>query len=426
MNAFSAVAAALLFAIPAAAAAQTADVTVVRQPDAAVQLAGTAVVIRAGLDRETPRQNGVAALVAQSVVDTAVSGVPLTRAIDALGGTVDYTVEAHDVRFYLEGLPAHYPAMLADLQSALAHPDFTPQAMAKARARVERREAEAQAAAPSVGLQMVEPALYAESDAALPAFGLPAIVARLSSADATAFYRRAYRRGGAVVSIAGDLAAIPGDSYAHVLDGLPPGESRPVVLHQPRVNVTSREAITHRDIAVPWLVAQYEAPPLRSKDFGPMLVLSSFMQRTLGDVASPGGGAAVLPSNVGAIYRFAEQPASMVILVDGGQADPTRSFATALTVVGVIGHAKLGGDLSEMKAYAQGRFLAGTQTLEDRAWLGAVFAENGITGDYVAHTLAAIDGTTAADLQRVAARYLKSPAIALVLPRTIAPGVTAP
>ncbi|HKU67616.1 MAG TPA: hypothetical protein VJP85_07570, partial [Candidatus Baltobacteraceae bacterium] len=115
---------------------------------------------------------------------------------------------------------------------------------------------------------------------------------------------------------------------------------------------------------------------------------------------------------------FDARPANVIIYVDGGLGDPTRTFATALTVVNVLGHAKLGGDLDEMKSYAAGRLLEDTVTMQDRAWFAAVFASRGVTGDYFSRALKAIDSTTAADLQRVASRYLGAPTIALVLPRT--------
>jgi predicted Zn-dependent peptidase len=70
-----------------------------------------------------------------------------------------------------------------------------------------------------------------------------------------------------------------------------------------------------------------------------------------------------------------------------------------------------------MKSFAAGRFLEDTQTLQDRAWLAGVFASQHQSGDYIAMVLKAINDTNGADLQRVAARYLSVPTIALVLPR---------
>jgi hypothetical protein len=147
-----------------------------------------------------------------------------------------------------------------------------------------------------------------------------------------------------------------------------------VAVQMPKLQSSSRQLIARRDVPVPWLVAQYPAPDLRSKDFGAMMILTAFMQRTLADVSEVPGLATKSGASrgVGAYYNFDTQPANVIIYVDGGLGDPTRTFATALTVVNVLGQAKL----KEMNA------------------------------------------TTGADLQRVASRYLALPTIALVLPRS--------
>ncbi len=186
-----------------------------------------------------------------------------------------------------------------------------------------------------------------------------------------------------------------------------------------RLPSISRQLIARRDVPVPWLVAQYPAPPLKSRDFGAMLVLTAFVQRTLADVGGIPRIATLsaAESGVGAFYNFDAQPANVIIFVDGGMGDPTRTFATALTVVNVLGHARLSGDLSDMKSFAAGNFARHATTLQDRAWLAGVFAAQGLPSDYLSQAMNAIDRTTAADLQRVAARYLGAPTIALVLPR---------
>ncbi len=166
---------------------------------------------------------------------------------------------------------------------------------------------------------------------------------------------------------------------------------------------TSQQIIARRDVPVPWLVAQYPAPDLRSRDFGAMLILTAFVQRTLGDVSEVPSIATRDASQrgVGAFYNFDTYPANIIIYVDGGLGDPTRTFATALTVVNVLGHAKLGGDLSEMKSFAAGRFLEDTQSMQDRAWLAGIFASRHESGDYVATIMKAINSS---DCDRPAAR----------------------
>lgn len=413
----AALAALLTFAL---STAPVLAATVVEQPDAGADLIGTEIVLQAGLDRQTPKQSGLAALVAQSILLTPVNGMPLTDAVNANGGSISYTIEPRDVRFYLEGLDGSYATLLSLLETALNKPDFGAQTVNAARAALAEKIAQNQRSALSVGIDMLNHAFYQNSDAGMPPYGVPATLVSFAGSDAQAFYAAHYRRDEAIVSAAGNVNAVPGSAYAALVSGLSPGVSPAIAVQMPKLQSNSRQLIARRDVPVPWLVAQYEAPDLRSKDFGAMLVLTAFMERTLSDVSEVPAisSRSAAARGVGAYYNFDTEPANVIIYVDGGLGDPTRTFATALTVVNILGQAKLGGDLSDMKSYAAGRFLEDTVTLQDRAWLAAVFASHHITGDHLTQALKAMNATTAADLQRVAKKYLSVPTIALVLPRS--------
>ncbi len=403
-------------AVPARAAASA---IVVQQPDPSANLAGTEVLLQAGLDRQNATQNGLAALVAESILRTPVQGVPLSSAIVANGGSITYAIDPRSVRFYLEGSARSYGTLLDLFQTALSKPDFGPNTLAAARAALNEKIAQTERAPLTVGIDMLNRAFYQDS-AGMPPYGLPATLAGFASADAQTFYEQHYRRGDAVVSAVGNVTGLRPGAFSALVEGLPQGTSISPNVAAGKTSSSTRELLARRDVTVPWLVAQYPAPDLQSKDFGAMLILTSFMQRTLADVSEIPAIAtrSAAQRGVGAYYNFDARPANVIIYVDGGLGDPTRTFATALTVVNVLGHAKLGGDLSDMKGYAAGRLLEETATLQDRAWFAAMYASRGVTDDYFGRALKAINSTTAQDLQRVASRYLGAPTIALVLPRT--------
>ncbi len=410
---------ALMFCI-AALPARAAGPIVLQQPDPSADLVGTEVLLSAGLDRQTPKQNGLAALVAESIVRTPVQGnVALEDAVAATGGSITYSVDPRGVRFYLEGLTSTYGQLLDLFHAALSKPDFSAATLASARSALTAKIAQAQRAPLTVGIDMLNRAFYQDS-AGMPPYGLPATLANFDTADARAFYAAHYRSGDAIVSAVGNTAALPNAAFAGLVSGLAPGTSTPEKLQIAKLPSTTRQLLARRDVSVPWLVAQYPAPDLQSKDFGAMMILTAFVQRTLADVSEVPAIAtrSAAQRGVGAYYNFDARPANVIIYVDGGLGDPTRTFATALTVVNVLGHAKLGGDLADMKSYAAGRLLEDTVTLQDRAWFAAVYASRGIAGgDYFTRAIKAINATTSADLQRVASRYLGAPTIALVLPR---------
>ena len=112
--------------VPTPTLANVGGTTVVQQSDSAASLAGIALVVRAGLDRETMKQNGVAALVAQTILLTPVGSpaMSLQDAIAARGGSVRFTIDPSDVRFYIEALAGDAPAVLDLFRTALAAPDF--------------------------------------------------------------------------------------------------------------------------------------------------------------------------------------------------------------------------------------------------------------------------------------------------------------
>ncbi|MGZ3575808.1 MAG: M16 family metallopeptidase [Vulcanimicrobiaceae bacterium] len=413
-------------AVPAPSVTSYGKATLVEQSNPQSSLVGTELFIQAGLDRQTPRQNGLAALVAEAILGTNVRNadgktMALRDAIAANGGSVGYNVDGHDVRFYLEGLKGSYGTTLLPLfQTALAKPDFTASALELARARLEKKISENERIALTVGIEMLNGTFYQNSSAGLPEFGIPATLINQGPSDAQAFYATHYRRDRAIVSAVGDLSTLPPDSYRKLLGVLPTGSSQAVVIKTPALPGSSRQLVTHRDISAPWLVAQYPAPALDSNDFGPMLVLTAFIQRTLADISELPTVAtkSFVDQGVGALYNFDAQPANVIVYVDGGLGDPTKTFATALTVVNVLGAAKLQGNIDDMKAMAAGQFVNTATTLEDRAWLAGVFATQSTSPDYLNRAVGAIGKTSIADLQRVARKYLGSPTVALVLPRT--------
>lgn len=397
---------------------------IVQQLDENAPLAGVALIVRAGLDRQTMKQNGLAALVAQTIVRTPVAQgemmMPLEDAVAARGGSVTITIDPDDVRFYIESLPDDAPAVVDMLRHALAAPDFSAATVRDAREALGRQIRASQQVALQVGLEMLNAASSTQANTGLPELGTPASLAQLFPSDVESFYRAFYRRGGALVSAAGRIDTLPQGALTNLAGALALGSTAPVAVQVRPLHGTTRELVAHRDIASPWLIAQYPAPRVDSSDFGPMLVLAAFIRRTISDIAQvPGVVSPTFASrSVGAIYVYDREPPSLVLYVNGGLiGDPSRAFATALSIVNVLAASPLEGSIDEFKAVAAGDFADDATTLETRTWLAAVFSKESSSPDFINRALAAISATTPADLARVAHKYLGNPTIALVLPR---------
>ena len=145
-------------AAPAAAAPSTTVVDLggahaYVRPDVGLPLADLTLWVRAGLDRQTGSQNGLAALVAQSVLQTPVDGRPLTDAVEALGASLSLSVTPQQARFFLEGTPEALSAAAPLVARALARPSFDPAVLAAARASLGERTAAEQDNGVAVGLR---------------------------------------------------------------------------------------------------------------------------------------------------------------------------------------------------------------------------------------------------------------------------------
>jgi predicted Zn-dependent peptidase len=419
--------AAASFAVPVPSVESSGAVTIVRQPDANAALVGVAFVVHAGLDRQTLKQSGLAALVAQTVLRTPVTprqgqseALPLVDAVAARGGSIHFTVDPGDVRFYIEALADDAPAVLDLFRTALAAPDFSPATVRDARDSLVRQIAQSQQVALQVGLDMLNAASSQDANSGLPELGTPNSLAQFFSSDVRGFYERYYRNGGVLVSAAGRLDTLAPGALGSLANALPEGTTSPIAIHLPRLTGATHEIVAHRDVPSPWLIAQYPAPKVDSNDFGAMLVLAAFVRRTLSDIAQvPGVVSPTFASrSVGALYAYDRVPPTLVLYVNGGlNGNPSRAFATALSVVGLLGATRLQGSIEEFKAEAAGDFANDATTLETRAWLAAVFSRESSSPDFINRALAAIAATTPDDVERVARTYLGNPTIALVLPR---------
>lgn len=428
MKISAAIAALALFCVPVLAVAQTAatvarvtGVTIVSQPDADASLAGVEFTIAAGLDRQRLTESGLAALVAQSILETpSTDNETLRDAISAQGGSVSVVVEPDDVRFYVEALADDAPNVLALFARALAAPDFSAATVRTARDALVTRIARTQLQPLQVGFEMLNLARANGANSGLPLLGTPASLAQITPARAAAFYHTYYTRGGSSISGVGRIDELGSENLNALATVLPAGSTNAVRTAVHPLEGSGRQLIARRAVGAPWLIVGYSAPPLDSRDYGPMLVLSAFLQRTLGDIAEvPGTISPSLASQaVGTVYDFDRAPASLFLYVDGAIGDPSQSFGTALTLVRFLGQKPIEGSIDQFKTIAIGDFEERASTLEARAWLAGLFARRTGSADYLDATLRAIEATTPADLQRVAHRYLGNPTIALVLPRS--------
>ena len=390
------------------------------ESDGDARLSGVQVFFGAGLDRQTTAQSGVAALAAECIARTPVDDAPLRDAIAARGGTLEYTIDARAARYYLEARSEDLPAILGLFARALAAPDFSAGTLAVARRALSARVTEIESDPRSVGVEMFRRSYYA-AGAGLPTFGTTASLASLGANDVAAFYGTQYRRGGVSVSAVGRGTPEITAAIRELGDAVPAGTLAPVASKARPIPENAPRIIARRDIGAPLVVVGFAAPSPGSKDFGAMLVLESLLANSFEWTSATTLGS--VQRSVGASYLYDGSPAGVVVYVNGGRVDPTVVIRELFIVSKSLGTHPLGADsLRHFKTAAEGAFVTDAISLSDRSYFLGTLRAQGLGADAINAALASIEGTTAADIQRVSKKYLQRYIVALVLPRAAPEG----
>ena len=403
---------------PAAVLELTNGVKIVSQPSADGKLVGAQIFLPAGLSQQPVEKAGIAAIAAALVLETPVEGQQtLIDVAQGLGATASYTLDPADTRFYIEASSADLPRLLHDLRSALRHP-----ALSQLRAEQAKALASADEMTKSpleAAYAMVRRARYEGTGFAFPDAGSALSIANISSADLQTYLSSAQRGNGTVIALAGAVGVDTLDAAKREFGDFTPGVAAATMPAARSVDRT-REIVAHRNVPSPWIAVGYSAPNQYSADFPAMLVVEALL--------GPGGDvhALAFASNttapteyLGAYYQYEAQPGSLVVFLDGESASVDQAVRDLQTGVARLRGQNLPPTLvDEAKQLALGNYYLSATDLSQLAWLlgrSAVSPE----GVQFENTLPQrIAGVSAADIRRVAQRYLSKETVAIVLPQT--------
>jgi predicted Zn-dependent peptidase len=389
--------------------------------DGVASLATIDVFVRAGLDRETLQQNGLAALVAESVLQTPVTRaggaapIALTDAVDASGASISYTIAPEYVRFSLQGTPDSIAVAAPLVARALAAPSFAAPTLAGARVALGDRIADTEEDLRFVGLQMLRNSYYRDG-AGLPAFGNPGSLSALGDADARAFFAAWYLRGDAFLTVVGRTGPATETASRLLIAALPAGTAAaPAVVARP-FGVEPKRIVTHRDVAAPYVAIGFAAPPIGDPDFAATWVMRSVLvgvfERPVATTPTP------FFRPVGSLYAYDTAPAHFVLWINGGRIDPSTGLGAVIALVkGTATKPLSDAVLAHYKETARGEWALETLSLDERAAAIGNAVARGLDADAGDAVPAAISAVTVDDVERVAKKYFQKFDIALVIPR---------
>jgi predicted Zn-dependent peptidase len=411
--------AALLVLLAAPAWAQSPAVSRARLPNGLTILVrenptapvvAVSLMVRMGTRWETADNAGISNLVQLMIVrgTTTRDGGQIVEAADTMGGSIEATGDVDYSEIAATALSRHWVEILelvADVALRPTMPDGVVAAVREFLLRQVRNRADKPY---DVALDTFSARIFGRHPYAWDPIGLRESLERLDRAALVAHYQRHYVPGGLVLAVSGRVRTAEVLAQATRLFGPMAAGTAPVAAPPaPPAPAPWREARV-----VPGAQAQILmgalAPALTDPDYPAVKVLANVL----------GGGMAgrffsELRDKQGLAYTTAARYPARVersyFLAQLGTApeNVTRAEAALRAQLERVQRERVSDEeLRVAKAYVLGNLAMDRRTNARQAWYLAAYEESGVGHEFLERYVAAIRAITAADLQRVAQRYL--------------------
>jgi len=359
---------------------------------------------------ETPDNAGISNLVQLMVVrgTTTRNGTQIVEAADSMGGSIEATGDVDYSEIAATALSRHWVEIL-DLVADVALRPTMPDGVAQAVRDFLLRQVRNRGDKPyDVALDALTARLFGRHPYAWDPIGLKQSVERLDRDALLAHYKRHYVPGGMVLAVSGrvkaaEVAAQASRLFGQMPTGPVPGAAPPA----PPAPAPWRESRVVPGAQTQILMGAL-APALTEPDYPAVKVLGTVL----------GGGMAgrffsELRDKQGLAYTTGTQYPSRVdrsyFLAQLGTApeNATRAEAALRAQLERVQRERVSDEeLRVAKAYLLGNLAMDRRTNARQAWYLAAFEQSGVGYEFLDRYVGTVRAVTAADLQRVAQRYL--------------------
>ncbi|MGI4789388.1 MAG: M16 family metallopeptidase [Janthinobacterium lividum] len=396
------------------------------------------VFIRAGAPQETASTAGIGSFVAHALLDSTITKPPatMTSETNALGGNIAVTWHPDWTQVSALTVSDKYKDAIFLLADVLQNADFDPDAVEGTRQQILSELDSRDADQFQTAYGNLQKSLYAGTSYARPDGGTPETISRLTQADLLRYYSRFYVPKNIVFVVVGNIKPEDAEQViAEDLEDFPRPGPATAPNNDPLPPLTEDLPATRvyaPDISQNLIMAGYRAAPIASPDYFPLLVANAlFGGMKSGRLFTQLREQQGLAYDLGSVYDPHLAAAALAGYVFGAptKTDPiTKKDVPSVGLIknGILTEAKslitmppTPGELARAQHFLIGTYALSHERLEDRAsLLGAaeLSAPDGykLDTDYNKY----ISAVTAADVQRVAAKYFVHPVISTVEPDT--------
>jgi predicted Zn-dependent peptidase len=394
--------------------------TVLVRENPTAPVVAVSLMVKMGTRWETRDTAGLSNFLQLMVVrgTTSRSGPQIVEIVDRMGGSIDAYGDADYSEIAATALSRYWVQLLELVADVGLNPSLPEGVVGPVRDFLIRQVRNRGERPYTAGLDALTARLFGDNPYAWDPLGLKASLERMDRGALIAQYRRHYVPGGMVLAVSGEVKAAEVVAQAQRLFGqVPPGTSPTPEPPPPPAPAASRDALT-----VPGAQAQILmgalAPSFRDPDFAAVKVLSTVL----------GGGMAgrffsELRDQQGLAYTTAAEYPTRVdtsyflALLGTAPANAARAEAALREQLERVRRQPVSDEeLRVAKAYLLGRLAMDRRTNARQAWYLAAYEQAGVGAEFLDVFTERVRAVTAADVQRVAQRYVASPRTVVVEP----------
>ena len=388
----------------------TNGLTVLVRENPTAPVVAISLMVKMGSRWETPENAGISNLVQLMVVrgTPTRSGTQIVEQADAMGGSIEATGDVDASEIAATALARHWVEMLDLVADVALHPTM-PESIVQAVRDFLVRQVRNRGDKPyDVAFDTLTARLFGRHPYAWDPIGLKESLERLDRPALVAHYGRHYVPGGMVLAVSGRVKVAEVVAQAGRLFGAmpvgpvpvasPPAPPAPAPWRETRVVPGAQAQILMGSLA----------PALTDPDYPAVKVMSTVL----------GGGMAgrffsELRDKQGLAYTTGTQFPGRVdrsfFLAQLGTApeNVARAEPALREQLERVQRERVGDEeLRVAKAYVLGNLAMDRRTNARQAWYLAAYEEAGVGYEFLDRYVAAVRAVTAADVQRVAQRYL--------------------
>jgi len=396
--------------------------TVLVREDPGVGVVGASLQVRAGSLFESEATAGITNFMQRVLVRGTAkrSALAIIEAVEELGGSLEALGEVESAEVRGAAIARQWEPLLALLAEIVLEPTFPATEIERERRLV---LGQLQTRADNPFPRAFDTALrdmYGAHPYAWPRLGRAESVTQMSRDALIAHYRTVYRPDRMVLAVSGNVSRDAVLAAAERLfRRLPSAEGAPM---PPTIELTPRGAEPHiveRDARQAQVLVGFLAPPVVHADYAPVRVLAMVLgggmsSRLFTELRDRRG----LAYSVGVLATARTGPALFAPYLGTAPGNADAALTGMLAEVERI-RAEIVGEpeLARARAYLLGTLAMDRRTSARLAWHLAFYELIGAGWDWPQRFARAVESVTAADVARVAQRYLVHPTVVVLRPR---------